>query len=74
MLTERLVGIIPGDAVRSILKTTVEDLVKLNITKNLVGSAMAGSIGGNNAHAANILTVRLCFSSSPLALNTDAPL
>jgi hydroxymethylglutaryl-CoA reductase (NADPH) len=57
----RLVGIIPGDAVRSILKTTVEDLVKLNITKNLVGSAMAGSIGGNNAHAANILTVR-CLS------------
>lgn len=49
-------GIIPGDAVRSILKTTVRDLVKLNITKNLVGSAMAGSIGGNNAHAGNILT------------------
>lgn len=51
-------GVIPGDAVRSILKTTVKDLVKLNITKNLVGSAMAGSIGGNNAHAGNILTVR----------------
>lgn len=58
-------GIIPGDAVRSILKTTVDALVQLNITKNLVGSAMAGSIGGNNAHAANILTVRppfFCFA------------
>lgn len=51
-------GIIPGEAVRSILKTSVDALVQLNITKNLVGSAMAGSIGGNNAHAANILTVR----------------
>ena len=27
----------------------------VNINKNLVGSAMAGSIGGYNAHAANIV-------------------
>lgn len=51
-------GIVPGESVKSILKTTVADLVKLNITKNLIGSSMAGSIGGNNAHASNILTVR----------------
>lgn len=51
-------GVIPGHAVRSVLKTTVDDLVQLNITKNLIGSAMAGTMGGNNAHAANILTVR----------------
>lgn len=38
------------------LKTTTEDLVEVNINKNLVGSAMAGSIGGYNAHAANIVT------------------
>ena len=30
--------------------------MELNISKNLVGSAMAGSIGGFNAHAANIVT------------------
>lgn len=30
-------------------------MVDLNINKNLVGSAMAGSIGGYNAHAANIV-------------------
>ncbi len=30
-------------------------MVELNINKNLVGSAMAGSIGGFNAHAANIV-------------------
>lgn len=38
-----------------VLKTTTEALVDLNINKNLVGSAMAGSIGGYNAHAANIV-------------------
>ena len=39
-----------------VLKTSVEALVELNLCKNLVGSAMAGSIGGFNAHAANIVT------------------
>lgn len=38
-----------------ILKTSTEALVEVNISKNLVGSAMAGSIGGNNAHAANLV-------------------
>ena len=49
-------AVIPGKTVESVLKTTVEALVKLNISKNLIGSAMAGSVGGFNAHAANILT------------------
>jgi hydroxymethylglutaryl-CoA reductase (NADPH) len=48
-------AIIPGDVVKNVLKSNVDDLVELNISKNLVGSAMAGSIGGNNAHAANIV-------------------
>uniref|UniRef100_A0AAY4EQK6 3-hydroxy-3-methylglutaryl coenzyme A reductase n=1 Tax=Denticeps clupeoides TaxID=299321 RepID=A0AAY4EQK6_9TELE len=47
---------IPGRVVREVLKTTTHALVELNINKNLVGSAMAGSIGGYNAHAANIVT------------------
>lgn len=47
---------IPAAVVKQVLKTTVEALVELNISKNLVGSAMAGSIGGFNAHAANIVT------------------
>lgn len=42
---------ISGDIVQSVLKTSVKALVDLNINKNLVGSAMAGSIGGFNAHA-----------------------
>lgn len=50
-------AVVPGHVVKSVLKTTVKDLVNLNIKKNLIGSAMAGSIGGFNAHASNILTV-----------------
>ena len=48
-------AIIPGDVVRSVLKSNVDALVELNTSKNLIGSAMAGSIGGFNAHAANIV-------------------
>ena len=48
-------AIIPGDVVRKLLKSNVNALVELNTSKNLIGSAMAGSIGGFNAHAANIV-------------------
>jgi hydroxymethylglutaryl-CoA reductase len=49
-------AVIPGTVVQKLLKTSVQALVDLNVSKNLVGSAMAGSIGGFNAHAANIVT------------------
>lgn len=49
-------AVIPARVVREVLKTTAEALVEVNVNKNLVGSAMAGSIGGFNAHAANIVT------------------
>ncbi|KAK0767124.1 hypothetical protein N5P37_000857 [Trichoderma harzianum] len=48
-------AIIPGEVVRSVLKTDVDSLVELNTSKNMIGSAMAGSMGGFNAHAANIV-------------------
>ncbi|KAK1995579.1 hydroxymethylglutaryl-coenzyme A reductase [Colletotrichum falcatum] len=48
-------AIIPGDVVKSVLKSDVDTLVQLNVDKNLIGSAMAGSVGGFNAHAANIV-------------------
>ena len=48
-------AIIPGDVVKSVLKSDVDSLVELNISKNLIGSAMAGAMGGFNAHAANIV-------------------
>ncbi|XP_042562967.1 3-hydroxy-3-methylglutaryl-CoA reductase a [Clupea harengus] len=46
---------ISAKVVKEVLKTRTESLVDVNINKNLVGSAMAGSIGGYNAHAANIV-------------------
>ncbi|KAL2826718.1 hydroxymethylglutaryl-coenzyme A reductase-domain-containing protein [Aspergillus cavernicola] len=46
---------IPPEVVRSVLKTDVDSMVALNVDKNLIGSAMAGSVGGFNAHAANIV-------------------
>lgn len=49
-------AIIPGDIVKNVLKTDVDTLVDLNISKNFIGSAMAASVGGFNAHAANIVT------------------
>uniref|UniRef100_A0A4W2D6R3 3-hydroxy-3-methylglutaryl-coenzyme A reductase n=1 Tax=Bos indicus x Bos taurus TaxID=30522 RepID=A0A4W2D6R3_BOBOX len=48
-------AVIPAKVVREVLKTTTEAMIEVNIN-NLVGSAMAGSIGGYNAHAANIVT------------------
>lgn len=48
-------AIIPGKVVRDVLKTDVDTLVELNVSKNMIGSAMAGSVGGFNAHAANIV-------------------
>ncbi|KAF6820893.1 3-hydroxy-3-methylglutaryl-coenzyme a reductase [Colletotrichum plurivorum] len=48
-------AIIPADVVKSVLKCDVDTLVELNINKNLIGSAMAASVGGFNAHAANIV-------------------
>ena len=57
---------IPGDVVRKVLKSDVSALVELNISKNLIGSAMAGSVGGFNAHAANLLTaVYLALGQDP---------
>ncbi|XP_065178227.1 3-hydroxy-3-methylglutaryl-coenzyme A reductase-like [Sycon ciliatum] len=49
-------AVLPASVVRQVLKTTPQQLAQLNYDKNLVGSAMAGSLGGFNAHAANIVT------------------
>lgn len=57
---------IPKDVVKTVLKSEVKALVELNISKNLIGSAMAGSVGGFNAHAANMVTaVFLALGQDP---------
>jgi hydroxymethylglutaryl-CoA reductase (NADPH) len=65
-------AIISGDIVESVLKTTVHTLVDVNISKNLIGSAIAGSIGGFNAHAANIVTAIYIATGQDPAQNVSS--
>ncbi|KAJ3070066.1 3-hydroxy-3-methylglutaryl-coenzyme A (HMG-CoA) reductase isozyme [Podochytrium sp. JEL0797] len=65
-------AVIPGTIVRNVLKTSVAAMVELNISKNLIGSAMAGSIGGFNAHAANILTAVYLATGQDPAQNVES--
>ncbi|CDS01798.1 probable 3-hydroxy-3-methylglutaryl-coenzyme A reductase [Sporisorium scitamineum] len=65
-------AVVPGNVVRSVLKCTVRDLVNLNTKKNLIGSAMAGSVGGFNAHAANILTAIYLATGQDPAQNVES--
>ncbi|KAJ2004820.1 3-hydroxy-3-methylglutaryl-coenzyme A (HMG-CoA) reductase isozyme [Coemansia thaxteri] len=65
-------AVVAGDVVRRVLRTSVEDLCRLNISKNLVGSAMAGAMGGFNAHAANTLTAIYLATGQDPAQNVEA--
>ena len=65
-------AIIPGDVIKSVLKSEVNALVELNTSKNLIGSAMAGSIGGFNAHASNIVTAIFLATGQDPAQNVES--
>lgn len=65
-------AIIPRDVVRSVLKSDVDALVELNTAKNLIGSAMAGSIGGFNAHASNLVTAIFLATGQDPAQNVES--
>ncbi|KAI1937694.1 3-hydroxy-3-methylglutaryl-coenzyme A (HMG-CoA) reductase isozyme [Ophidiomyces ophidiicola] len=65
-------AVIPGDVVKTVLKSNVDALVELNISKNLIGSAMAGSIGGFNAHASNIVTALFLATGQDPAQNVES--
>ncbi|KAJ3284901.1 3-hydroxy-3-methylglutaryl-coenzyme A (HMG-CoA) reductase isozyme [Borealophlyctis nickersoniae] len=65
-------AVIPAKVVETVLKTTTQALVEVNIAKNLVGSAMAGSVGGFNAHSANILTAVYLATGQDPAQNVES--
>jgi len=65
-------AIIPGDIVKSVLKSDVDALVELNVSKNLIGSAMAGSLGGFNAHASNIVSAIFLATGQDPAQNVES--
>lgn len=65
-------AIIKQEVVQSVLKTSVDALVELNINKNLIGSAMAGSVGGFNAHASNLVTAVFLATGQDPAQNVES--
>lgn len=65
-------AIIPAHIVETTLKTSTAALCDLNIAKNLTGSALAGSIGGFNAHAANIVTAIFIATGQDTAQNVGS--
>ncbi|KAL2529771.1 hydroxy methylglutaryl CoA reductase 1 [Forsythia ovata] len=65
-------AIITRDVVTKVLKTSVPALVELNMLKNLTGSAIAGSLGGFNAHAANIVSAIYIATGQDPAQNIES--
>ncbi|KAK9713393.1 hypothetical protein RND81_06G024500 [Saponaria officinalis] len=65
-------AIIKDEVVRTVLKTRVETLVELNMLKNLAGSAVAGALGGFNAHASNIVTAIFIATGQDPAQNVES--
>lgn len=48
-------NVIDNIVIKNVLKTTTHKLVELNNAKNYIGSALAGTIGGNNCNVSNII-------------------
>nr|BAE92731.2 3-hydroxy-3-methylglutaryl coenzyme A reductase [Gentiana lutea] len=65
-------AIIKEETVKKVLKTEVAALVELNMLKNLTGSAMAGSLGGFNAHASNIVSAVYIATGQDPAQNVES--
>ncbi|KAK4754821.1 hypothetical protein SAY87_008578 [Trapa incisa] len=65
-------AVIKSDVVKKVLKTSVEALVELNMLKNLTGSAMAGALGGFNAHASNIVSAIYIATGQDPAQNVES--
>lgn len=65
-------AVIPEHIVTGVLKSSVYDMIETNKQKNHIGSAMAGSIGGFNAHAANIVTAVFLATGQDPAQNVES--
>jgi hydroxymethylglutaryl-CoA reductase (NADPH) len=65
-------AVIKEEVVKKVLKTDVQSLVELNMIKNLAGSAIAGALGGFNAHASNIVTAIFIATGQDPAQNVES--
>jgi hydroxymethylglutaryl-CoA reductase (NADPH) len=63
---------IPAMVVNNTLKTSVKAIVDTNLHKNLIGSAMANTIGGFNAHASNVVTAVFLATGQDPAQNVES--
>lgn len=64
---------IPAEILKEVFGTDdIEALEKLNLSKNLIGSAAAGSIGGFNAHVANVVAAIYLSTGQDVAQVVDA--
>ena len=58
---------ISEETLKKVLKVDVDRMVELNTCKNLVGSCLAGSMGGSNAHAANLVAAIFLATGQDIA-------
>lgn len=65
-------AVIKEEVVAKVLKTSVAALVELNTLKNLTGSAVAGALGGFNAHASNIVSAVFLATGQDPAQNVES--
>ncbi|GMH27373.1 hypothetical protein Nepgr_029216 [Nepenthes gracilis] len=65
-------AVIKDEVVKKVLKTHVASLVELNMLKNLAGSAVAGALGGFNAHASNIVSAIFIATGQDPAQNIES--
>ncbi|XP_062072971.1 3-hydroxy-3-methylglutaryl-coenzyme A reductase 2 [Humulus lupulus] len=65
-------AVINEEVVKKVLKTNIHALVELNMLKNLVGSAIAGALGGYNAHASNIVSAVFIATGQNPAQNIES--
>ncbi|KAM0847998.1 hypothetical protein ACQ4PT_054662 [Festuca glaucescens] len=65
-------AVIKEEIVKKVLKTNVQSLVELNVIKNLAGSAVAGALGGFNAHASNIVSAIFIATGQDPAQNVES--
>ncbi|KAI5638067.1 hydroxymethylglutaryl-coenzyme A reductase domain-containing protein [Phthorimaea operculella] len=63
---------ISAENLRTIFKTDAKTLARCNKIKNLSGSSLAGTIGGNNAHAANMVTAIFIATGQDPAQNVTS--
>jgi hydroxymethylglutaryl-CoA reductase (NADPH) len=65
-------AIIKAEILEKVLKTTPKSLIELNYLKNMVGSTTSITIGGNNAHASNIVTAMFLACGQDVAQNVES--